>query len=411
MDHITMTPVRDAVRTFNKYILNPAMLHLAGRQHWYAAVIPHTGRNSGRNYATPVVADRVGDGVILPLPYGTRVDWLRNVLVDGRATIEAGGQTYAVVEPEIIDSETAASQLSPTRLWAVRHRQVRQAEAGADRGLGCHAIQNASDRSTAHSASLRRCMWTRRATPQMPWSGLSRRGSTSRKHRETQHIYEGTMGISTERRIGASRSTARKVEGPMSEQLIPAARDLIGRVLREDPERLHHCAAVAAKAEALAATVPPSAADTLIAAAWLHDIGYASLLRDSGFHPLDGAEYLRQEGWPKPVCDLVAHHSGSRFVARVRGLDERLREFAFVEDAVSDALTVADNTAGPDGIVMDLDERLREKRKRHGPDSPNARANPERDDYIRSAARRVADRLAAVQQRDPGLNGVDEQCG
>ena len=110
-----MVPVRDAVRTFNKYVLNPAMLQLAGRKHWYAAVIRHTGRRSGKNYSTPVVADRVVDGFILPLPYGTRVDWLRNVLVAGRATIKVSGQTYDVVEPEIIDAGSAAPQLSPRR--------------------------------------------------------------------------------------------------------------------------------------------------------------------------------------------------------------------------------------------------------------------------------------------------------
>ena len=197
----------------------------------------------------------------------------------------------------------------------------------------------------------------------------------------------------------------------MPEQLIPEARDLVARILEDDPERLHHCAGVAARAQALAVTVPPSAADTLVASAWLHDIGYASRLRDSGFHPLDGAVYLRREGWPAPVCDLVAHHSGSRFVARIRGLDDRLSEFEFVEDALSDALTVADNTTGPNGTVMTLDERLRDKLKRHGPESPNARANPERDDYIRAAARRVADRLAAVGQRDPALERVGEQPG
>jgi hypothetical protein len=53
---------------------------------------------------------------------------------------------------------------------------------------------------------------------------------------------------------------------------------------------------------------------------------------------------------------------------------------------------------------MTLDERIRDKLKRHGSESPNARANPERDDYIRAAARRVADRLAAVGQRDPSWN-------
>lgn len=197
----------------------------------------------------------------------------------------------------------------------------------------------------------------------------------------------------------------------MPEQLIPEARDLVGLVLKDDPERLHHCAGVAARAQALAVTVPLPAADTLVAAAWLHDIGYGSQLRDSGFHPLDGAVYLRQQGWPAPVCDLVAHRSGSRFVARIRGLDDRLCEFEFVEDPLSDALTVADNTTGPNGTVMTLDERIRDKVKRHGSESPNARANPERDDYIRAAARRVADRLAAVGQRDAELERVGEQRG
>jgi deazaflavin-dependent oxidoreductase (nitroreductase family) len=112
----TMNSVRDTVGTFNKYVLNPAMLHLAGRRHWYAAVIRHTGRNSGRGYATPVVADRViGDGFIVPLPYGTGVDWLRNVLAEGKAAITVGGQTYDVTEPEVIDADAAAPKLTPQR--------------------------------------------------------------------------------------------------------------------------------------------------------------------------------------------------------------------------------------------------------------------------------------------------------
>jgi hypothetical protein len=36
----------------------------------------------------------------------------------------------------------------------------------------------------------------------------------------------------------------------------------------------------------------------------------------------------------------------SSFVARIRRLDDRSREFEFVEDALSDALTVAENTTG-----------------------------------------------------------------
>ena len=51
----------------------------------------------------------------------------------------------------------------------------------------------------------------------------------------------------------------------MPEQLIPEARDLVARILEDDAERLRHCAGVAARAQALAVTVPLSAVDTLVA--------------------------------------------------------------------------------------------------------------------------------------------------
>lgn len=111
----TTSPARDAVRSFNKHVLNPAMMRLAGHKHWYAAVIRHTGRRSGKSYATPVVADRVIDGFIVPLPYGAGVDWLRNVVAAGSATVTVGGQTYDVVEPEIIDAAAALPQMSDRR--------------------------------------------------------------------------------------------------------------------------------------------------------------------------------------------------------------------------------------------------------------------------------------------------------
>lgn len=107
----------DAVRTFNKYVLNPVMMRLAGRKHWYAGVIRHIGRRSGKDYATPVVANRVEGGFLIPLPYGRGVDWLRNVLAAGRATITVDGETFAVVNPQVIGAAEAGPQLSS------RHRR------------------------------------------------------------------------------------------------------------------------------------------------------------------------------------------------------------------------------------------------------------------------------------------------
>lgn len=115
MTDMTTSPVRDALRAFNKHVLNPMMMQLAGRNYWYAGVIRHTGRRSGKSYATPVVVDRVADGFILPLPYGTGVDWLRNLLVAGTATVTVGGQTYDVVAPEMLDATAALPQLSERR--------------------------------------------------------------------------------------------------------------------------------------------------------------------------------------------------------------------------------------------------------------------------------------------------------
>jgi deazaflavin-dependent oxidoreductase (nitroreductase family) len=106
-------PLLAAVRVSNKYLLNPLMRMRAGRKHGYAAVIRHTGRKSGKHYSTPVGAERVQDGFIIPLGYGTRVDWLQNVLAAGRATLSANGETHDVTEPEVIDAATALPRLSP----------------------------------------------------------------------------------------------------------------------------------------------------------------------------------------------------------------------------------------------------------------------------------------------------------
>lgn len=98
---------RDLIRLSNKYLLNPVMLRPAGTRYWYASVIHHVGRRSSKAYATPIVVERVGNKFIVPLPYGTQVDWLRNVLTAGQARITSKGQTYEVISPEIIDATEA----------------------------------------------------------------------------------------------------------------------------------------------------------------------------------------------------------------------------------------------------------------------------------------------------------------
>jgi len=112
---IEKTATRDAVRVFNKHILNPAVLRLAGRKHFYASAIQHTGRRSGTHYVTPVAANRVTDGFVVPLPYGTHTDWLQNLKADSNGSIRFHGETFPVTSPTVIDAATATAELPPNR--------------------------------------------------------------------------------------------------------------------------------------------------------------------------------------------------------------------------------------------------------------------------------------------------------
>jgi putative nucleotidyltransferase with HDIG domain len=130
---------------------------------------------------------------------------------------------------------------------------------------------------------------------------------------------------------------------------VSVARTVAEMLLRDLPDRWAHSAGVADQAEQVAVTVDPGERELLVVAAWLHDIGYSPGLHDTGFHPLDGASYLHRHGWPERVCGLVAHHSGALFVAHARNLRHRLSRYPCEQSPVSDALTYADQTIGPNG--------------------------------------------------------------
>jgi hypothetical protein len=72
--------VLDAVRRMNRSVGNPRQMKSAGTPGAYASVIKHVGRSSGRPYETPVSPIPTDDGFLIALPYGTRSDWLKNVM-------------------------------------------------------------------------------------------------------------------------------------------------------------------------------------------------------------------------------------------------------------------------------------------------------------------------------------------
>jgi deazaflavin-dependent oxidoreductase (nitroreductase family) len=95
-------PVVDAVRRMNRSVTNPRVMRTAGTAATQTSVIEHVGHRSGRAYETPVDIVDTATGMLIALPYGTRTDWLRNVLAAGSATVVTGGERVEVDRPAIV---------------------------------------------------------------------------------------------------------------------------------------------------------------------------------------------------------------------------------------------------------------------------------------------------------------------
>ncbi len=115
-----LPPVIDAVRRMNRSLTNPRVMRTAGSSGTQTSVIRHVGRTSGRTYETPVDVIATDDGFLIALPYGTRADWVRNVLAAGSATIVSQGDSVDVDAPIIAATAEVAGQLPARTIRTLR---------------------------------------------------------------------------------------------------------------------------------------------------------------------------------------------------------------------------------------------------------------------------------------------------
>lgn len=86
----------------NKRVFNPLELRRGSRP-----VLGHVGRSSGTAYRTPLDAHPVDGGFVFILVYGSRSDWVRNVLAAGEARLTIDQQDLKLTAPRLISGEEA----------------------------------------------------------------------------------------------------------------------------------------------------------------------------------------------------------------------------------------------------------------------------------------------------------------
>lgn len=166
---------------------------------------------------------------------------------------------------------------------------------------------------------------------------------------------------------------------------------------------------MAEQARLIAEAVAPGDRDLLVAAAYMHDVGYASELAVTGFHPLDGARWIRNQGKDERLARLVAHHSCARYEAEVRGLhDVLMAEFEPEDSATYDALVYCDMTTGPTGDRVSFEERITDIYQRYSPNHEVWRALDSSLPCLKACHDRTVARLAETSLANVGSAAVLE---
>jgi HD domain len=150
-----------------------------------------------------------------------------------------------------------------------------------------------------------------------------------------------------------------------------------------------------AQADRVASVLSEPERPWLLAAAYLHDIGYAPDLVATGLHAIDGALWLRAQRHDR-LARLVAHHTGARFEARLRGFGAAIAGFEHEQPPTDDALTYSDLTTSPTGARVSVEQRLAEIERRYGDGQAVSVAMRPAAPSLLEAVRRTEVRLAGA---------------
>ena len=109
-EHTRLWPYRHVATRFLNVVTRP----FAGWAPGFA-ILTHVGRKTGRTYHTPINVFRRGSDYVFFLTYGTEVDWVRNVLTAGHASLRTRGRNVELADPILIDDPERRLAPAPVR--------------------------------------------------------------------------------------------------------------------------------------------------------------------------------------------------------------------------------------------------------------------------------------------------------
>ena len=79
---------------------------------WLILLLRHTGRRSGRQYATPLQYEKIGDTYCIGAGRGAQADWFRNVQAHPQVQFSVGRQDFSGTAEPVTDPERVADFLA-----------------------------------------------------------------------------------------------------------------------------------------------------------------------------------------------------------------------------------------------------------------------------------------------------------
>ena len=98
-------PFPRALARFNRVVTNRVLGVVAPWVPPFAVVV-HRGRSSGRTYRTPVWCFHRRGRFVMALTYGSRADWVRNVIAAGGCTLIRMGSERALTSPRVVQARS-----------------------------------------------------------------------------------------------------------------------------------------------------------------------------------------------------------------------------------------------------------------------------------------------------------------